>query len=319
MTLSEFFRVYAHDIKPTVATSTWENKAILFREKIEPYLGETFIEELSLQDILLWQDLMRSMRKEDGSRFSHTYLRTINNQLDAILNHAANFYRLERNPMKGLRKMGKKRAKEMSFWTKAEYLTFAKHIENDPIAHCAFEVLYWCGLRSGEMLALTGDDIDFNRGVIIVRKGLSKVGGSYVISTPKTSASRRVVQMPPFLEEEPSALMYGKATAPNERIFPFTHHKLRKRLQQGADEAGLPHIRVHDLRHSYVSLLIDLGFPAPAIAKKIGRSSVSVTYTYAYLFPVRQHDMSNALEAEGGGHAMSCPKEARKRCRTISF
>lgn len=141
LTLSEFFRIYARDIKPTVAASTWENKVVLFRDKIEPYLGETFIEELSSQDILLWQDLMRSLHRKDGSRYSPTYLRTINNQLDAILNHAANFYRFKRNPMKGLRKMGKKKAKEMSFWTKAEYLTFAKQIEDDPIAHCAFEIL----------------------------------------------------------------------------------------------------------------------------------------------------------------------------------
>ncbi len=70
--------------------------------------------------------------------------------------------------MKGLRKMRKKKAKEMSFWTKAEYLTFAKQIEDDSIAHCAFEILYWCGLRLGELLALAGDDIDFNRGVIMV-------------------------------------------------------------------------------------------------------------------------------------------------------
>lgn len=202
--------------------------------------------------------------------------------------------------MKELRKMGKKKAKEMSFWTKAEYLTFAKQIEDDPIAHCAFEILYWCGLRLGELLALTGDDVDFNRGVIMVRKGMSKVGSSYVMSVPKTSTSRRVVQMPPFLEEELSSLMYAKETAPDERIFPFTHHKMRRHLKEGAERAGLPQIRVHDLRHSHVSLLVDLGFPAPAIAERIGHSSISVTFTYAHLFPARQHDMTKALEIEGG-------------------
>ena len=300
LTLSEFFRIYARDITPTVAASTWENKVVLFRDKIEPYLGETFIEELSSQDILLWQDLMRSLHRKDGSRYSPTYLRTINNQLDAILNHAANFYRFKRNPMKGLRKMGKKKAKEMSFWTKAEYLTFAKQIEDDPIAHCAFEILYWCGLRLGELLALTGDDIDFNRGVIIVRRGISKVGNRYETSSPKTSTSRRVVQMPPFLEEELSAAMYLKGIQPHERIFPFTHDKMRKQMRAAAEKADLPRIRVHDLRHSHVSLLIDLGFPAAAIAERIGHSSISVTYTYAHLFPTRQHDISNALEAEGG-------------------
>lgn len=53
LTLSEFFQVYARDIKPAVAASTWEDKAVLFRDKIKPYLGKTFIEELSSQDILL--------------------------------------------------------------------------------------------------------------------------------------------------------------------------------------------------------------------------------------------------------------------------
>lgn len=171
---------------------------------------------------------MRSMCKKDGTRYSPTYLRAINNQLDAILNHAADFYQLDRNPMKSLHKMGKKKAKEMSFWMKAEYLTFAKQVEDDSIAHCAFEVLYWCGLRLGELLALTVDGIDFNRGVIMVRRGISKVGNRFEMSSPKTSTSRHVVQMPPFLEEELSAVMYLKGIQPHERIFPFTHDKMRK-------------------------------------------------------------------------------------------
>ena len=90
LTLSEFFRVYARDIGPTVAASTWAIKEQLFEDKIKPYLGAAFIEELSTQDVLLWQELMRAMRKKDGSRYSLTYLRAINNQFDAIMNHAAN-------------------------------------------------------------------------------------------------------------------------------------------------------------------------------------------------------------------------------------
>lgn len=101
ITLSHFFEAYTRDIKPTVAVSTWEHKETLFRKKIEPYLGEALIEELSAPDILLWQDLMRAARKKDGSPYSQTYLRSLNNQLGAILDHAANHYGLTRNPMKG--------------------------------------------------------------------------------------------------------------------------------------------------------------------------------------------------------------------------
>lgn len=71
-------------------------------------------------------------------------------------------------------------------------------------------------------------------------------------------------------------------------------------MQAATEKAYLPRIRMHDLRHSHVSLLIDLGFLAAAIAERIGHSSISVTYIYAHLFPTRQHDISNALEAEGG-------------------
>lgn len=71
-------------------------------------------------------------------------------------------------------------------------------------------------------------------------------------------------------------------------------------MQAATEKADLPRIRVHDLRHSHVSLLIDLGFPAAAIAERIGHSSISVTYTYSHLFPTRQHDISNALEVEEG-------------------
>lgn len=95
-------------------------------------------------------------------------------------------------------------------------------------------------------------------------------------------------------------MMYLKGIQPHERIFPFTHDKMRKQMHAAAEKARLPRIRVHDLRHSHVSLLIDLGFPAAAIAERIGHSSISVTYTYAHLFLTRQHDISNALEAEGG-------------------
>lgn len=69
-------------------------------------------------------------------------------------------------------------------------------------------------------------------------------------------------------------------------------------MKRGSKAAGVKKIRVHDLRHSAVSLLIDMGFSALAIAERVGHESVDITYRYAHLFPTKQEEMANKLDIE---------------------
>ena len=69
-------------------------------------------------------------------------------------------------------------------------------------------------------------------------------------------------------------------------------------MDRGVKETGLKRIRIHDLRHSHVSLLIELGFSAVAIADRVGHESIEITYRYAHLFPSVQQDMAEQLDAE---------------------
>ena len=78
-------------------------------------------------------------------------------------------------------------------------------------------------------------------------------------------------------------------------MFPSTASYITKNLAKGADRAGLPRIRVHDLRHSHVSLLIDMGFSALAIAQRMGHESIDITYRYAHLFPSVQTEIADRL------------------------
>ena len=82
---------------------------------------------------------------------------------------------------------------------------------------------------------------------------------------------------------------------PTERAFPVTKSFLAKELQRGAAAAGVKRIRVHDLRHSHVSLLIHMGYSAVAIAKRVGHKSIDITYRYAHLFPSVQSKMASGL------------------------
>ena len=171
----------------------------------------------------------------------------------------------------------------------------------------AYEILYWCGLREGELLALTAKDIDTKNRTISVTKSYSRLNGRDIIGKPKTKKSERVIALPRFLAQELQEYMeMEREPNENERLFPFTKYALNNTLKTTAKLAGVKEIRVHDLRHSHVSLLINLGFTAVAIADRMGHESVHITYRYAHLFPNQQRNMADVLDAlmnsRGEGH-----------------
>ena len=90
--------------------------------------------------------------------------------------------------------------------------------------------------------------------------------------------------------------IYG--ITPDDRLFPISKSYLHHEMDRGVKESGVKRIRVHDLRHSHVSLLINMGFSAVAIANRVGHESEKITYKYAHLFPSIQGEMAEALEEE---------------------
>ena len=90
------------------------------------------------------------------------------------------------------------------------------------------------------------------------------------------------------------------AVEPTDRIFTVTKSYLHREMDRGAKEAGVKRIRIHDLRHSHISLLIDMGFSATAIADRVGHESIDITYNYAHLFPSKQAEMADKLNMERG-------------------
>ena len=91
--------------------------------------------------------------------------------------------------------------------------------------------------------------------------------------------------MPKFLCEEMKeylGMLYGLKK--KDRIFTVTKSHLHHEMDRGAKAAGVKRIRIHDLRHSHISPLIDMGFSAVAIADRVGHESIDITYQYAHLF-----------------------------------
>lgn len=199
MLFSEFYHVYAEDVKPRLRQTTWESKTHMIETKILPFLGNKRVNEISSLDILNWENKLIAMRTTNRLEYSPTYLHSICNQLSAMLNHAVRYYGLVVNPMAKVGKIGSKQADEMSFWTKDEYLRFSRAMMDKPQSFIAFEILYWCGLRLGELLALIPADFDFESKRLSITKSYQRMHGEDVITAPK---SVRTIVMPEFLVGE---------------------------------------------------------------------------------------------------------------------
>ena len=302
MSFEAFTELYINDVKNRLKENTWLTKEHIIRTKILPYFGKLKISEISTKEIITWQNEMLAYRDEKKKPYSQTYLKTLHNQLSAIFNHAVRYYELRSNPAAKVGNMGSEEHKEMLFWTKEEYKKFSYEMMDKPVSFYAFEMLYWCGIREGELLALTPADFDFEAGTVKISKSYQRLHGEDVITTPKTKKSNRTIKMPNFLCDEMRdylGMLYG--VKKNDRIFTVTKSYLHHEMDRGAKEAGVKRIRIHDLRHSHISLLIDMGFSAVAIADRVGHESIEITYRYAHLFPSKQTEMADKLDFERTG------------------
>lgn len=289
--------LYMEDCATRLRATTVESKRWLFNSKILPVFRDVRVRDITPTMIRRWQNGLLS----DPAGYSPTYLKTINNQMSAVLNYAVRYYKLPNNPVPLCGPFGKKKAEEMQFWTRDEFRQFIACVKK-PAARLAFELLFWTGMRSGELLALTLEDVDFSASRIAITKTATQVGGETVINPPKTPRSNRTVAVPRFL----LALISDYADRlveyePHERLFYFTKHYLKYELDAAAKAAGVKRIRVHDLRHSHASLLIEMGYSPLLVSERLGHENIQTTLqTYSHLYPDKQGEVVSRLESDEG-------------------
>ena len=299
MTIEDFFELYKRDVSHKVRPNTWEEKENIILTKILPYIGKRKINELKITDVFEWQREIKSQTTKAGKKFSQSYLKTIHNQLSAMLNHAVRYYGLKWNVASKAGNMGSGTERKVDFWTQKEYQKFIEQVSDKPQSFYSFEILYWCGLRIGELLALTPKDFDFENNTMRINKNYQKVKGREIITSPKTKKSNRVVKIPQFLADEIKDYMkcfYD--LKPDQRLFFKSKGYLGHEITRGSKKAGIKRINIHALRHSHISLLMDRGFSALDIAERVGHEAISITYKYAHMYPNKQDEMARKLEEE---------------------
>ncbi len=166
MTLADFWEIYKADMEKRLRKTTMKQKEYVMNDKVLPYFGKTPINEITAPMIRKWQGEMM----EKG--FKPTYLKTIHNQLSAILNYAVNFYDLRSNPCRKAGSMGKSKADERPYWTLEEFQKFSDAIMDKQDSWIAFQILFWTGMRIGD----DDDKIRLNQRKPSKYKGLSRFG-----------------------------------------------------------------------------------------------------------------------------------------------
>ena len=293
MSFGNFYEIYKNDMKQRLRENTQRTKEYVIELKILPFFKNLKMSDITPAHVRSWQTQII----QQG--YSDTYQKMVNNQLSAIFNYAVRYYNLQSNPCARAGSIGKGSAKEMQFWTQNEFDQFIECVKDKEVSYNAFMVLFWTGVRLGELLALTVGDFDPEQKTLSITKSMQRIDGEDIVTEPKTEKAKRVITLPGFLAaqlEEYISRMYGRSN--NDRIFEVTKYYLTKELQRGIKLSGVKKIRLHDLRHSHASLLISkLGAPPKLVADRLGHENIQTTLnTYSHLYPDQARRLADSLD-----------------------
>ncbi len=306
MTFGSLCELYLADAKQNLRASTYVMRKSSVESKFLPFLKDKVAKDITPADIRLWQNEIKKMTRPDGQPYSQTFLRSLNQQLSTLFNWGIKFCRLPSNPVHIAGSMGKKKAGEMQILT-VDQFNAAMEYENNWAKRLAFQIMFWSGIRVGECLALTPEDVLPSK-ELRIEKTYHRKEGEDIAGPPKTETSYRLAPIPDFLYGEIQRYMkaiYG--IEPDDRIFYFTKSTLNKALRSDTQKAGVPDIRVHDLRHSHAALLVEMGCSIVLVAERLGDSVKTVMETYSHLYPSKQEDIARRLNDLQRGFAGGGP------------
>lgn len=280
---------YEKNIKLNLKYQSYIKTISKFKNHILPYFKDFKVVDIDHRIYLSWKIEI------ENKGLKYKTLSSIHTSMVSILNYAMKYYNLKCNIASkvGNFKKNKSIKKNINFWTIEEFNKFIQVVDND-LYKLFFETLFRTGIRQGECLALTWND--FNDDHININKTISKtkVNGEYVINSPKTESSYRIIKIDNILKEllkkEYEQVQKEKNFNKNSFIFggttPLAPTTIGRKKEKYCNLANVKKIRIHDFRHSHASLLISQGVPITVISQRLGHTDIYMTLnTYSHLIP----------------------------------
>lgn len=261
------------------------------KNHIKPYFQGKDITKITNKNIIDWQMTLN----KKGYSFNHK--KQINTKLSSIFSHAVKFYNLKNNPCTAVGGFKRtKEKKEMLFWTIDEYSYFRSNIKI--FQHLViFDLLFYCGLRMGELLGLTWKDVNLNFMTIDINKQVQIIHSGWTLTSVKTSSSNRVIRI-----DDNLAGLLGEVKKQGLGEFvcgtdvPLSKSRLWRLYDEYLSLCDNQRIRIHDFRHSHAAFLISLGGDIFLIAKRLGHTDrTQVLNTYGHLYPKKENEIIDKI------------------------
>lgn len=287
MTFGSLLDLYLDDLKLRVRELSFYG-SVSISKSLRKYLSDIPIVDITPPVV---QNLQSTLLK-DGKSVKR--VNVITSLLSTVLLYAQKTYGLPSNPCKFVDKLKVHDKKALDFWTLDEFNAFIVHVKDEPY-RVIFMLLFYSGMRVGEVLALTLDD--FTDKGVEVSKAYQRFGSRDILGPPKSKSGYRFVTLPENIINlvlEYSSKIYGLESS--DRLFPLARWAVRRYMVSKISEHDLKPIRTHDLRHSHASFLIHLGYDPLVISQRLGHSDIKMTLqTYSHLYPSKHQEVAENL------------------------
>jgi integrase len=253
--------------------------------------------------------------KKDGTKrsLSASTVRRVHATLHRALRDAVRWNRLQRNPVDAADPPRLSSADlEMKVWSRKELKAFLASARESRL-YPLWLTLATTGMRRGEVLGLRWQDIDLEAKTISIRQTRVMYGYQPLLSTPKTRRGKRQVALDPATvaalkeqrrRQKAERLAQGARGKASGFVFtqedgePYHPERVSKLFAGASRRAGLPHIRLHDLRHTYATLALSLGIHPKVVSERLGHASIAITLdTYSHCLPVLSEEAACRVAA----------------------
>jgi integrase len=298
-------------IEASVRPTTLRNYRDLHEAYIKPAFGRTLLANVNPARLnAYYADLLASGRRVGDGGLAPKTVRNVHSMLHKALTDAMRWGHLPRNPA-SLASPPKPGRPEMKVWSPEQLRQFVTSTREDRLA-AAWLLLVTTGMRRGEVLGLTWDNVDFSNARLAVVQSLSVVNYHDVrLIQPKTTKGRRSIALDPTtigalqahrVRQAAERLAWGEGWNDSDLVFTRENgslihpQRMTSWFEQYARDANLPRIRLHDLRHSYATAALAAGVPAKVVSERLGHASVMITLdTYSHVLPSMQEDAASSV------------------------